>query len=243
MHAASPDEVLRAAASTLGLTDRVLTTAAAYSKACASTGEDADYDAAACVFLSAKMCEEPRRVRDVLNAFELATRGSIVRDAQDYWARKERLVLAEQRLLRALAYETACGDPQVLALNMLRTLGAPRALYEMCVALLNDAGRSCAGMPAHVVAAAALPLGASALELPLPVSWQRTLEVEHDAEAVTAACHALLDAYPSPAWKLQRASRGRGTCAPIVGDDVLPARVAAQYLHERASSAGSPARP
>ena len=140
------------------------------------------------------MCEEPRRIRDVLNATHLAQTDELLRDSHTYWARKEALILTEQRLLRELGFDTSCDDVQVLLLNALRALGAPHALYELSIALLNDGAHTSTGLPARLRVAAALSLAADALEVTLPTHWQHTLEVAGDKQ-LEAACHAVLDVY------------------------------------------------
>ena len=108
----------------------------------------------------------------------------------------------EQRLLRALAFDTNVELPQRLLLNCLRVLRAPRALCELSSALLNDnmahaarveAGSSSAA--AGVLAAAAIELGACMLRVRLPARWWLALSVQE--EAVGAACHRMLDSYTS----------------------------------------------
>jgi hypothetical protein len=187
---------LAAAATVLDLSDRALATAAAYaSTAAAEEDEDEADRCAACLFLAAKMCEEPRRVRDVLNAVHLARAHELLRDSHAYWARKERLVLAEQRLLRALGFDTSCIDPQVLLLNVLRACSCSLALCELSVAVLNDGTHALAALPPRLRVAAALQVGASALGLALPTHWQQLLGVDGEPHALAAACHALLDSY------------------------------------------------
>ena len=152
----------------------------------------------------ARAFELLRRPRDVLNALHLERTHELLTDSHAYWARKEALVQAEQQLLRTLGYDAACEDAQVLLLNALRALDAPTALYELSVAMLNDSARACAGTPARIVAAAAIALGAAALEVTLPEHWQRALEVDGDAPALSAACHAILDAYDPAAGSAPR---------------------------------------
>ena len=186
MGRAPPTKWLRDACAVLGLVDRVVAAAAVFyqragpdfhevSSSSIGSGSHAtttttslsstslrEEAAAACLFLAAKVCEEPRRLRDVLNAVHLAVHGDIIRDAHDYWSRKGCLIAKEQLLLRELGYDTSFDDRQVLLLNSLRLLRAPRALYELAVALLNDfCGRAASEQrPARIVVAAAIGLGA-----------------------------------------------------------------------------------
>ena len=90
-----PPALLRGAATTLGLSDRTLSTAAAYAASCSNPLVD-DAEASHCaaaLFLAAKTCEEPRRIRDVLNATHLSRTQELLTDSQAYWARKEQLTL------------------------------------------------------------------------------------------------------------------------------------------------------
>ena len=231
-----PTKWLRDACAVLGLVDRVAAAAAAYFRRAGPAFHDAparsssigssshatmktssssnslrEEAAAACLFLAAKVCEEPRRLRDVLNAVHLAAHGDIIRDAHDYWSRKSCLVAKEQLLLRELGYDTSFEDRQVLLLNSLRLLRAPRALYELAVALLNDfCGRS-DQRPARIVVTAAIGLGAQLLELPLPTGWSQILEVDLAAPAFVATCHAMLDVYDDPGSFTPTPTGGGGT--------------------------------
>lgn len=199
-------DVVAAAASTLGLDDGALHAAHCYRQAGGSSAADADEgSAAAALFLAAKVCEQPRRSRDVVNAVHLARHGEPLRDSRAYWVLKEGLVTAEQRLLRGLAFDTHVDQPQALMLNVLRGFRAPRALFELAVALLNDAGASprLAGRPGRLLAAASIGLGADLLHEPLPEEWWLVLEVGEGA--VAEACHAMLDAYAAGAARAEPA--------------------------------------
>ena len=195
----TPQRVLLEACLVLGWSDTVLATAAAYRCLAARAASEAatgrfEADSAS-LFLASKICEEPRRVRDVMNAVHLASNGVPLADSHCYWQLKEQVLLAEQRLLRALGFNTRTAQPHVLLLNVLRALGAPRALYDLSTALLNDgcgAGVSTA-FNSRVLVAAVIGLGAAMLELPLPPGWRDVLEVSD--HAVESACHALLDCY------------------------------------------------
>ena len=208
---------LRDAASVLSLSDRVLTTAAMFERRriasssvavaepqkAAAVSELQMVARSASLFLAAKSCEEPRRVRDVLNAMVLVERGELLRNPHEYWSLKERLIAAEQSLLRTLNFETVCEDPQVLLLNTLRALRAPRGLYQLAIALLNDsaAAARCDDHPTRARVAAAIALGAEMLAVPLRPGWSAELEVE--LSSLAAAAHTLLDVYSVAATTTQ----------------------------------------
>ena len=180
---------LQRAATTLVLSDRTLSTSSMYA------GDNCVPHLAVCTFLAAKTCEEWRRVRDVLNALEVSVGPcDTVHSCTEHWARKERLVLGEQRLLRSIGHATMPPDAQVLLLNILHKFGASSALSEVCIALLNDTSTH-SGIPSLVAVSAAATLGARALDLSMPASWKIVLEVDTNPLALSATCHMMLDAY------------------------------------------------
>jgi hypothetical protein len=150
----------------------------------------------ACLFLSAKTCEESRRIRDVLNAVHLATHNVPLHDSRRYWELKEELVIMEQRLLRGLGFHTCCIAPHLLFCNCLRVFKAPHAMYELGYGLINDSvlcSDSLALQPERLLVAASIVVGAALIRWPLPAGWIHVLQV--DERALTSACHAVLDVY------------------------------------------------
>lgn len=121
--------------------------------------------------------------------------GGPVQDSHRYWALKEEVILAEQSILRAIAFDTNVPQPQVLLLNYLRLVEAPHAVCVLAVAILNDgtSDEVCAAHPGRELVAGAMGLAAEALGIPLVSSWRLVLEV--DDAAYDCMCHALLSIY------------------------------------------------
>ncbi|KAJ1634683.1 hypothetical protein T492DRAFT_864710 [Pavlovales sp. CCMP2436] len=61
--------------------------------------------ALACLFLAAKVEENPQRMRDVLNMAYILDHGRILRDSHEYWQLKEQLVRDEQLVLRDIGFD------------------------------------------------------------------------------------------------------------------------------------------
>jgi hypothetical protein len=191
-------------------------------------GSDDDDLLAACLFLACKTCEEARRLRDVINALHVVRTGELLRDSREYWSRKERLIAAEQSLLRLLGFDTAFDDHQVLLLNALRRLSAPVALYELCIALLNDSAGAAAasgdgkGSSGRARVAGTIGVGAELLGVRLAKGWCAILEVE--PATLTRACDDLVGVYGGCATRGARRGsrgprgvRGGGTAAGVDG--------------------------
>ena len=118
--------IVRDAALVLSLPDVVVLTTMSYMLRASSFAED-DYEPgahlAACLFLACTSCETPRRIRDVINALHMARTGTLLRDAHDYWRFKDRVLRAEQTVLKlCLGFDTAFSDRQVLLLHALQFL-------------------------------------------------------------------------------------------------------------------------
>ena len=93
--------------------------------------------AAASLFLAGKADEQPRRVRDVLNA--VAPAGG-VRDLDEmYHDAKADLVDAEQAALRELCFDASMETPLALALALAHALTLRPATAQLALCLANDA--------------------------------------------------------------------------------------------------------
>ena len=111
--------------------------------------------AAASLFLAGKADEQPRRVRDVLNA--VAPAGG-VRDLDEmYHDAKADLVDAEQAALRELCFDASMETPLALALALAHALTLRPATAQLALCLANDALFSAACRAARPVAVAARP--------------------------------------------------------------------------------------
>ncbi len=119
-----------------------------------------------CLFLAAKVEEQPRRIRDAINCvYYVRRRGDAVREKdqgqkeeeedQDmdmekqeeqgilpmdrgYWDLKETVVDTEQLVLRVLGFDLDTYQPYRILLNYARSLRARPVLVEVAWALLND---------------------------------------------------------------------------------------------------------
>lgn len=198
----------REAAMILGLSDAVV---------CSASGLRTDYDLAlsgspipkatvglqdeeadinnACLFLAAKLCEEPRRMRDIINATHLAVSATLLTDSRQYWRMKEGLLIAEQRLLRSMAYAAKAPQTHVLLLNCLRAIRVNHDLYELSLSIMNDCAICASGSNPQnrEYVAAVIFLGATLLGDTLPISLHELLEVNEGCMA--SICHAVLDQY------------------------------------------------
>ena len=149
--------------------------------------------AAASLFLAGKADEQPRRVRDVLNA--VAPAGG-VRDLDEmYHDAKADLVDAEQAALRELCFDVSMETPLALALAHALTLRPATAQLALCLA--NDAlfSAACRAARPVAVAAAAVDVAREAANDPgagaVSTGWARRFGAA-DAD-VAAARDVILD--------------------------------------------------
>ncbi|KAJ1460819.1 cyclin-like protein [Pelagophyceae sp. CCMP2097] len=165
--------------------------------------------ACACLFLAGKVCEAPRKMRDVLNAMHHALHGSaapVFALDEAYFLAKAGLVDAEQRALRDLGFDVAAPWPIDAVRAGALKLEFDGGLARHALSLLNDAlwSPQCRHLPPPAVACAALlltkaastPLGADPAAA-LCASDARWREVLGDADRadVSRACSAILDVH------------------------------------------------
>lgn len=189
---------------------------------------DCESRVAACLFVASKVCEQPRRARDVVNAVYRVVHGQLLRDAREYWLRKASLLTHEQRLLRALGFDLIIAHPHPLLYHYLHALDAPPPLASLAAALVNDSASSarCGARPARLIACAAIALAdaligpASAEAARPPERWWLALGVSDQSLAAAAAdlarsyrlqpsdgqAHTAVQEQPPPAGSCQAAS-------------------------------------
>lgn len=118
----------------------------------------------------------------------------------EYYEAKEKLLQAEQLLLRQLHFDLVLDEPYKYLFNFLNSISAPTALSSASVSLLNDAATCstlCISHPAHLVAAAAITVSAGLLRMTqqLPSSgnrqWWHALDITTDE--MDHVSHRLLD--------------------------------------------------
>ena len=149
--------------------------------------------AAASLFLAGKADEQPRRVRDVLNA--VAPAGGVKDLDEAYHDAKADLVDAEQAALRELCFDVSMETPLALALAHALTLRPATAQLALCLA--NDAlfSAACRAARPVAVAAAAVDVAREAANDPgagaVSTGWARRFGAA-DAD-VAAARDVILD--------------------------------------------------
>ncbi|KXZ45921.1 hypothetical protein GPECTOR_49g505 [Gonium pectorale] len=91
----------------------------------------------ACMLLASKV-EERGAPGAAAAALRAAVQGCGVLVGADYYAAKQELITAEQRLLRALQFEVVVSQPHAGLLNAARTLRLAPGLQRLALSLLND---------------------------------------------------------------------------------------------------------
>lgn len=165
--------------------------------------------AAASLFLAGKADEQPRRVRDVLNAVAPRAGAGASLDGA-YHDAKADLVDAEQACLRELGFDASAETPLALALALCHALELAPATSQLALCLANDALWAAAGRAARPAALAAAAVdvapeatgdaGASGVA----VGWARRFGAA-DAD-VRAARDAILDVIEAAAERRRTAS-------------------------------------
>ena len=164
--------------------------------------------AAASLFLAGKADEQPRRVRDVLNA--VAPAGG-VRDLDEmYHDAKADLVDAEQAALRELCFDASMETPLALALALAHALTLRPATAQLALCLANDAlfSAACRAARPVAVAAAAVDVAREAASDPgtgaVSTGWARRFGAA-DAD-VAAARDVILDVVEAAAERRRKAA-------------------------------------
>ena len=164
--------------------------------------------AAASLFLAGKADEQPRRVRDVLNA--VAPAGGVKDLDEAYHDAKADLVDAEQAALRELCFDASMETPLALALALAHALTLRPATAQLARCLANDAlfSAACRAARAVAVAAAAVDVAREAASDPgagaVSTGWARRFGAA-DAD-VAAARDVILDVVEAAAERRRKAA-------------------------------------
>ena len=158
--------LLREAGTKLGLSEDTIATSMVFFHRFYDENETKKFDGQtvtmACLFLSAKVNEEQRKARDVINIFHCIQTGTDVPVpiTPGFWDRKDRLIEYETYVLRTLGYDVEVVLPHRYLLNYLHSLRAPRALAQVAWCFVNDSFETscCLLHPPHLVACAAIRL-------------------------------------------------------------------------------------
>mmetsp|Transcript_27997 Transcript_27997/g.38721 ORF Transcript_27997/g.38721 Transcript_27997/m.38721 type:complete len:276 (-) Transcript_27997:324-1151(-) len=128
---------------------------------------DVQWVVCTCIFLAAKLEEDPRRASDVLNAVHrillpatdasvpsilqsyeidasqdpsklISSSRELLLLGEEYFKAKEKLIEYEQEVLRALQFQVGVSPPHKHLLNFARFLHLPQSLTQLAYAALND---------------------------------------------------------------------------------------------------------
>ncbi|OQR81459.1 hypothetical protein THRCLA_11713 [Thraustotheca clavata] len=95
---------------------------------------------ASCIFLSTKITEKPRKLRDIMNvAYSIANNtNKPVPTGSEYTNMKERLLDGEQNVLRVLHFELDMNLPYNFLLNYTQLLRCSRTCVQVALTLASD---------------------------------------------------------------------------------------------------------
>lgn len=171
--------------------------------------------ALACLFLAAKVEENPQRMRDVLNVAYALDRGCLLRDSHEYWQLKEQLVRDEQTVLRDIGFDLTAPHVHRALLSSAYALNLPPATVQLASDVANDsfvepltmrfsddAIAASAIAIAHAAACAVAEAGAAS---PLHARWWEAMAV---SEAALRQCLSelvpLCDLFDAPPAEVTR---------------------------------------
>lgn len=163
-----------------------------------------EYHAMASIYLSSKIEESPRRIRDVLNVFhhikQVRTGKLITPMAVDenYANTKNQVIKAERRILKELGFCVHVKHPHKIIFLYLQALEcAQSSLSQKAWNYMNDALRTDVFLrySAEKIACACIYLSARELQIPLPESPPWYVIFGADEQSIKAICVRILHLY------------------------------------------------
>ena len=178
---------------------------------------DVRHFAMGALFLAAKVEEQPRKTRDVVNVanhLEQRRAGQAPQPvdifSQRYATYKDRLVKAERELLKELGFILYTEHPHKFILNYAKLLtvdeGTSKRLAQHAWNFINDSQRTdaCIKHAPEVICCAAIFMSARVLQLKLPSGWWELFDAQKDEmDAVVAQISALYSRPPARYVRLQ----------------------------------------
>eukprot|EP00743_Colponemidia_sp_Colp-15_P013084 GILK01015077.1.p1 GENE.GILK01015077.1~~GILK01015077.1.p1 ORF type:complete len:221 (+),score=24.59 GILK01015077.1:32-664(+) len=159
----------------------------------------------AALFLAGKVCECPRRLRDIINTAHHVVHNNTtveIPKMEEYWSQRDLVVQYEQLLLRTLAYDVNPEYTYQYLLIYLKMLGGSQEIAQVPWNMLNDSYRttlclehSASAIAVGVLYVSSLFLGVSfSCVSPMKKWWEAFSVSDRELIAISERLIAMYDA-------------------------------------------------
>jgi len=175
--------------------------------------------ATAALFLSGKVEESPKKLRDVISFADMvrnkSTKESFEPESPEYLKRRDEVLLAERSVLQTMAFDLVVEHPYKHLLAYVKTLKGNQSnesfknLAQVAWNFVNDSLRTtlCLQYRPQLIACAAIQLASKYLQIPLPdatvegigrKTWWEALEIKGALADLDAIGQQIIDLYEQP---------------------------------------------
>ena len=167
------------------------TSAILYHRFCGSAHSDnqnLQMVAYCCVFLSAKLAEDPRPLRDIINLSTILVGCKTTTTNEMYWKTKAQLIDLEQLILRVLHFDVEIQLPYAFLFNYCRSLRCGGPFVQLAMHFVHDIYYipQCLQYPPYVIAVASIYMAQRIHKhVSLPPAWHHAFDTsEADLDAI-----------------------------------------------------------